>query len=122
MTASKTPVDRGPDGRLLPGRAKTGGRRPGGRNKVTEDFRATVQRLLDDNRDNFAVWLTAVAEGTPDVVDEAGKIIKHGRPPNPEAAIRCAASLAEYAAPKLSRSEVTGEGGGALTIVVNKLA
>lgn len=83
-------------------RAKTGGRSVGTPNKVTREFRETVTRLLEDNAENVGRWLTLVAEGDG---SEYGK-------PDPAKALDLLAKLAEFAAPKLSRAEVTGEGGG----------
>ena len=82
----------------------SGGSRKGIPNKLTADFRATVQKLLDDNADNVGRWLTLVAEG--DGTD--------GGKPDPGKALDMLAKLAEYAAPKLARTEHTGEGGGAV--------
>ena len=97
------------------------GRPKGCVNKVTREFRETVQKLLDDNRDNVAKWLKQVAEGSPEVLDKAGKVVINARPPNPDAALQRLGHLAEFAAPKLSRAEVVGDGGGPLTVVINKL-
>jgi phage-related minor tail protein len=80
--------------------AKTGGRKPGTPNKATVEFRQTVQSLLDDNRDNVKTWLSQVAEGHGDTKADPAK------------ALDLLAKLAEYAAPKLNRTEHTGEGGG----------
>lgn len=74
-----------------PNKPKTGGRKPGVPNKVTREFRETVTRLLEDNAENVAEWLSRVA------VDD------------PDKALQRLAQLAEYAAPKLSRSEVRAE-------------
>lgn len=79
--------------------AKTGGRRPGSPNKVTQEFRATVQALLDDNRENVGRWLKLVAEG--DGTDKGQ--------PDPGKALDLLAKLAEYAAPKLARTEIAGD-------------
>jgi hypothetical protein len=79
------------------------GRKTGIPNKVTTEFRETVQRLLDDNRDNVGRWLTLVAEGDG---TDSGK-------PDPGKALDMLAKLAEYAAPKLARTEHTGKDGGA---------
>jgi len=73
------------------GLPKTGGRQPGTPNKVTREFRETVARLLEDNAENVAEWLSRVAADDPDK------------------ALQRLAQLAEYAAPKLSRSEVRAE-------------
>ena len=70
------------------------GRVKGVPNRVTTEFRETVQRLLDDNRENVGQWLRTVA------MDDPAK------------ALDLIAKLAEYAAPKLGRVEHTGDGGG----------
>lgn len=79
-----------------------GGRPKGALNKRTVEFRETVQRVLDDNAINVGKWLTAVAEG--DAVNEVK--------PDPAKALDLLAKLAEYAAPKLNRTEHTGKDGG----------
>lgn len=90
------------------GTFKKGEKRPGqGRpkgcaNKATVEFRETVQKLMDDNRDNVGRWLTLVAEGDG---TDTGK-------PDPAKALDLLAKLAEFAAPKLARTEVTGADGG----------
>jgi hypothetical protein len=95
-----------------------GGRPKGVPNKVTQTFRETVQQLLDDNRENVALWLKQTAEGSKSR-KVGGKLIP-GRPPNPEGAARLLANLGEFAAPRLSRAEVTGDGGGPLTVNIIK--
>lgn len=84
---------------------KTGGRRPGSPNKATKEFRDTVTRLLSDNAENVAIWLAQVAEGVPET--EGVK----GVPADPAKALDLLAKLAEYAAPKLNRTEHTGSDG-----------
>jgi hypothetical protein len=96
------------------------GRPKGVPNKATQAFRETVQALLDDNRENVALWLKQTAEGSRNR-KVGGKTIP-GRPPDPAGAARLLAQLAEFAAPKLNRSEVVGEGGGPLTVVIRKEA
>jgi hypothetical protein len=81
---------------------KTGGRVAGVPNKATVEFRATVTQLLSDNAANVAVWLAQVAEGHGEVKAA------------PDKALDLLARLAEYAAPKLNRTEHTGENGGAI--------
>lgn len=73
------------------GTPKTGGRVAGTPNRVTQEFRETVTRLLEDNAENVAEWLARVAADDPDK------------------ALQRLAQLAEYAAPKLSRSEIKAE-------------
>ncbi len=81
-------------------RPKTGGRVAGTPNKTTKEFRETITKLLDDNADNVGLWLQQVAEGHGEVKADPGK------------ALDLVAKLAEYAAPKLNRTELTGKGGG----------
>ena len=83
---------------------KTGGRKKGTQNKVTREFRETVTRLLEDNADNVGTWLRQVADGVPD------QDVK----PDPGKALDLLSKLAEYAAPKLARNELTGANGGAV--------
>jgi len=67
------------------------GRPKGAVNKVTKSFRETIQRVLDANHDNVSKWLETVAAEDP------GK------------ALDLVAKLAEYAAPKLARTELVGD-------------
>lgn len=89
--------------------AKTGGRQPGSLNKATVEFRRTVQKVLEENASNVGKWLTMVAEGVP-ADGPNGK----GVEPDPGKALDLMAKLAEYAAPKLARTEHTGADGGAI--------
>ena len=79
------------------GLPKTGGRLVGVPNKVTQEFRETVRQLLEDNKDNVSVWLTQVASGTED------------SKPDPKGALDMITKLAEFAAPKLARTELAGD-------------
>jgi hypothetical protein len=81
------------------GSPKTGGRKPGSVNKSTKEFRDTVSALLEKNAANVGIWLKSVAEGHGDVK------------PAPEKALDLLAKLAEFAAPKLARTEHTGKDG-----------
>lgn len=83
------------------------GRVKGVPNKVTRAFRETVTKLLEDNADNVGKWLRQVAEG--DEINDAK--------PDPGKALDLMAKLAEFAAPKLSRTEHTGEDGGPVRVV-----
>lgn len=76
---------------------KTGGRKPGSVNKVTREFRDTVRMVLESNAENVGRWLTMVAEGEGDTKADPGK------------ALDLLAKLAEYAAPKLARTEHAGD-------------
>lgn len=79
------------------GLPKTGGRLAGVPNKVTQEFRETVRQLLEDNKDNVSVWLTQIASGTED------------SKPDPKGALDMITKLAEFAAPKLARTEIAGD-------------
>lgn len=74
------------------------GRPKGKPNRATTEFRDTVRNLLEGNSENVAVWLQSVAEGDP----------THDRKPDPYRALDLLAKLAEYAAPKLARTEHVG--------------
>lgn len=82
-----------PRGGSKPGERR-GGRGKGTPNKVSVEFRETVRRVLEDNSANVGRWLSTVAQ------DDPGK------------ALDLLAKLAEFAAPKLGRVELTGEDGG----------
>jgi hypothetical protein len=73
------------------------GRPKGVPNKATKQFRETIQQLLDNNSENVEKWLTEVATGTEDTK------------PDPKGALDMLAKLAEFAAPKLARTEVVGD-------------
>lgn len=83
------------------------GRPKGIPNKVTVEFRETVRKLLESNAENVGRWLTLVAEG--DGTDKGS--------PDPGKALDLLVKLAEFAAPKLNRTEVTGDGGGAVETI-----
>lgn len=82
------------------------GRPKGVPNKATKAFRETVQALLEQNSENVAVWLEQVATGS------------HGKDPAPEKALDLLAKLAEFAAPKLNRTEVVGDADKPLQTVI----
>jgi hypothetical protein len=76
---------------------KTGGRQAGTVNKATKEFRDTVTKVLEMNAENVAIWLAQVANGHGDTK------------PAPDKALDLMAKLAEFAAPKLARTEHAGE-------------
>ena len=78
--------------------------KPPGPNKATREFREVVSELLRSNGENMAIWLTRVAEG-------------HGETkPDPGKALDLLGKLAEYAAPKLGRTEISGPNGGPVEV------
>lgn len=82
------------------GGARPGSGRPKGvPNRVTTEFRETVRTLLETNAENVGRWLTLVAEGDG---SENSK-------PNPAKALELLSGLAEFAAPKLARTEHVGD-------------
>jgi hypothetical protein len=99
---------------------RRGGRKPGVPNKVTTTFRETITRLLESNEKNYAKWVRQIAEGLPVEYDDKGNMVRPGRPADPAGAARTVAMLAEYAAPKLNRSEIAGDGGGPLTVIIRE--
>lgn len=112
MTTETAPKKKAPTRGAKPGERR-GGRAKGTPNKATADFRETVRKLLEDNATNVGEWLAQVAGGIP-ALDQDGTPI-HGKwvvEPSPDAALMRLSQLAEYAAPKLSRTEVVGDGGG----------
>ena len=82
------------------------GRPKGVPNRSTTEFRDTIQKLLEGNSENVEKWLADVANG--DVTQD--------RKPDPYRALDMLAKLAEYAAPKLSRTEMTGVDGGPVQV------
>lgn len=90
------------------------GRPMGAKAKVSAEFRVTIDNLLKDNADNIAYWLKLVAEGRP----KRGKdneVRYFGA--DPAKALDLVAKLAEFAAPKLSRTEVSGLDGSPIQSV-----
>lgn len=102
------------------GKLSRRGRKPGVPNKSTVTFRETITKLLEDNRENIAKWVEQVANGTDAVYDRKGNLLKPGRPPDPAGALTRLGHLADFAAPRLSRQETVGDGGGPITVVIRK--
>lgn len=92
------------DNKVDENRKKTGGRKAGVPNKVTQEAREAVKALLDANLPYLQVWLQTTADGVFD--DQAGKWIV---PPNPGKACDIVQNLVEYSVPKLARTEVVGD-------------
>jgi hypothetical protein len=92
------------DNKVEENRKKTGGRKAGVPNKVTQEAREAVKALLDANLPYLQVWLQTTADGVYD--DQSGKWIV---PPNPGKACDIVQNLVEYSVPKLARTEVVGD-------------
>lgn len=75
-----------------------------GPNKSTVLAREAIARFVDSSAPKLLAWLAQVADGMPE----------HDIKPNPAKAIELVQALAEYHVPKLARTEVTGQNGGAL--------
>ena len=73
------------------------GRPKGAVNKTTKAFRETVNDLLEGNSGNISKWLQMVADGDGDQLK-----------PDPKGALDVLSKLAEFATPKLARTEHTG--------------
>lgn len=84
------------------------GRPKGVPNRSTTEFRDTIQRLLEGNSENVERWLADVANGDP-LTD---------RKPDPYKALDMLSKLAEYAAPKLARTEHVGNNDGPIEMKV----
>ena len=92
------------DNKVDKDRKKTGGRKAGVPNKVTQEAREAVKALLDANLPFLQTWLQTTADGVFD--DQTGKYIV---PPNPGKACDIVQNLVEYSVPKLARTEVVGD-------------
>ena len=82
-----------------------GGSRKGRPNRTTQNAREAISRLVDGNAERMQEWLDQIAatEG-------------------PLAAWRCLSDVIEYHVPKLSRTELTGDGGGPVQVTIQKIA
>lgn len=83
------------------------GRPKGAVNKATKTFRETVSAMLEGNAENVQKWLETVAYGDGDQVK-----------PDPKGALTLMAQLAEYATPKLARTEMVGDEEAPLQTVI----
>jgi hypothetical protein len=81
------------------------GRPKGVPNRATQTAREAITLLVEANIPKIGGWLTTIEQ-------------THG----PLVALRCVQEMLEFAVPKLQRTELTGDGGGPLQVVVNRLA
>jgi hypothetical protein len=95
------------EGRWIPPNAGKG-RVKGVPNKSTSTVREAIANLLERNGENMDSWLQMVAYGDENLKVKA----------QPDRALEIMAKLSEYHIPKLARTEVTGDGGGPLSIKV----
>lgn len=102
------------------GSPKTGGRAPGTPNRATNEARQAIALFVDQNAHRLTEWLDQVADGKRGM-----RCTKEGKEyedwlvdPNPAKAFELFQSVVEYHIPKLARTEVTGEGGEAIKLVL----
>jgi hypothetical protein len=100
------------------GGQRIGGRGKGTPNKVTTDARAAIAQFVDGNAHRMAGWLDDIAHGVPNKRKPGEYLV----PPNPSRAFDMMQSVIEYHVPKLARTELTGDGGGPITVTIQKVA
>jgi len=89
------------------------GRPKGASNRSTRHAREAIAKFVDTSIPQFAKWLGQVSDGIPQY-DGQGNVRKDANgstiwlvKPDPLAALKVVAEVAEYHLPKLSRQEVT---------------
>lgn len=92
-------MPKGQVGGAAPGERR-GGRQKGTPNKVTAEFKQAVNDLLNECSPKMQGWIDQVAQVDP------GKALDH------------LCKLAEYAYPKLARSDVTAKVNGTARLIV----
>lgn len=83
------------------------GRPKGSPNKATADVRAAIAAFAEGNAHKLQEWLDRVAEGS------------EGVRPDPAKAVDLYLRAIEYHIPKLARTEVTGENGTPIEMMVS---
>ena len=84
------------------------GRIKGVPNKTTQNVREMIAMVAEENAPKFAEWLNTVAMGDGDKVK-----------PDPAKAADLYLRAIEYHIPKLARTEVTGENGTPIEMMVS---
>ena len=89
------------------------GRPKGVVNRSTATARKAIAEFVNGSAPHLVEWLTSLAYGIP-ATDEAGKVLRDNQGavrwvnrPDPGAAIKAVADLAEYHLPRLTRSEAS---------------
>jgi len=109
---------------------KLSGSRKGVPNKSTKTLKEAIAYVLEHSQDECLEWLQRVADGErefePELDDDGNPVLDENkepkgtwewlRRPEPATAFKLWQDLAEFATPKLARTEHTGEGGGAVQV------
>jgi len=118
MSEDRDPEDRSRGWNFRGQRPEGAGRTKGVPNKVTREFKSIIQDLVDENGDNVRLWLSQVANGVPGQYQTSPEGVRETVHipvvADPAKALDLLNKLAEYVAPKLTRTEVTGPGGAPL--------
>lgn len=109
---------------------KTGGRRKGTPNHVTSAARTAFLAVFGKLEKDLEGWIRETASGVERPLEIGGVVVlgkddkpltyRHGADPGKAADL--VLRMAEYHYPKLSRAEVTGKDGGAVSIEIVKVA
>jgi hypothetical protein len=102
-------------------RRKTGGRKKGTPNKTTAEDREAFRMVYEGRLGDLDRWITETGDGYPAVHFLAdGTQIPYVEK-NPGKASDLLLRMAEHFVPKLTRNEVTGEGGGPVEFTIRDL-
>jgi hypothetical protein len=97
---------------------RRGGRKKGTPNKITAVQRAAIQSFLDRNWKNADEMLEDVWHGIEiEKQMQDGTTVVGRLNADPKGALDIMAKFAEFAIPKLGRTEITGEDGGPVRII-----
>lgn len=81
-------------------------------------FRDHVEAVLQEHGASLSTWIGQIAYGIKRPVSERAQHGTWAVAPNPSLALTHITAIAEFAVPKLSRTEITGPAGGALQVEV----